>query len=294
MDAAASRASSWSPLEDHFQTRRPPLDRGRDLPRRGVSPRDVLALSTSAGPSSRRRSSRTSSPHEGLTGARDRRAHPRRPCSREVARLTMPQQAASASHDDLPCTFTLRARSTRGPSGLIPAGTQTLAKGPGQFVRGVAPKYLARGRGARVWDVDGNEYLDFSMGVGPLSLGYGYPAVDEAIRAQLEDGITFSLMHPLEVEVAELVRRGRARRRERALQQDRRRRHRAPPCAWRAPSPAARRCSAAATTAGTTGTSPSPTARPGSRQASRDLSFTFPYNDLEARSRSRSTTTRPA
>ena len=73
-------------------------------------------------------------------------------------------------------------------------------------MRGVAPKYLARGRGSRVWDVDGNEYLDFSMAVGPLSLGYCYPAVDEAIRTQLRDGITFSLMHPLEVEVAELVR----------------------------------------------------------------------------------------
>ncbi|MCW5806410.1 MAG: aminotransferase class III-fold pyridoxal phosphate-dependent enzyme [Deltaproteobacteria bacterium] len=89
---------------------------------------------------------------------------------------------------------------------LIPAGTQTLAKGPGQNVDGVAPKYLARGKGARVWDVDGNEYLDMSMAIGPLSLGYGYPAVDDAIRAQLDDGITFSLMHPLEVEVAELMR----------------------------------------------------------------------------------------
>jgi glutamate-1-semialdehyde aminotransferase len=90
--------------------------------------------------------------------------------------------------------------------GLIPAGTQTLAKGPGQFVRGVAPVFLKSGRGARVVDVDGNEYLDFSMAVGPLSLGYADPDVDAAIRAQLEDGITFSLMHPLEVEVAELVR----------------------------------------------------------------------------------------
>jgi glutamate-1-semialdehyde 2,1-aminomutase len=89
---------------------------------------------------------------------------------------------------------------------LIPSGTQTLAKGPGQHVDGVAPKYLVRGRGARVWDVDGNEYLDMTMGVGPLSLGYADPVVDEAIRAQLADGITFSLMHPLEVEVAELIR----------------------------------------------------------------------------------------
>lgn len=89
--------------------------------------------------------------------------------------------------------------------GLIPAGTQTLAKGPGQFSDGVAPKYLRRGRGARVWDVDGNEYLDMVMAVGPLVLGYAHPVVDGAIRRQLEDGITFSLMHPLEVEVAERI-----------------------------------------------------------------------------------------
>jgi hypothetical protein len=90
--------------------------------------------------------------------------------------------------------------------GLIPAATQTLAKGPGQYVNGVAPKYLRRGKGCRVWDVDGNEYLDFNMAIGPLSLGYAYPAVDEAIRAQLQDGITFSQMHLFEVEVAERVR----------------------------------------------------------------------------------------
>jgi glutamate-1-semialdehyde aminotransferase len=90
--------------------------------------------------------------------------------------------------------------------GLIPAGTQTLAKGPGQYVDGVAPKYLSRGKDAHVWDVDGNEYVDLNMAIGPLSLGYGYPAVDDAIRRQLESGITFSQMHPLEVEVAELVR----------------------------------------------------------------------------------------
>ncbi|MET0389529.1 MAG: aminotransferase class III-fold pyridoxal phosphate-dependent enzyme [Polyangiales bacterium] len=88
---------------------------------------------------------------------------------------------------------------------LIPAGTHTLAKGAGQFVRGVAPKLLQRGRGARVWDVDGNEYLDLCMAVGPLSLGYADPDVDAAITEQLRDGISFSLVHPLEVEVAELL-----------------------------------------------------------------------------------------
>jgi len=87
----------------------------------------------------------------------------------------------------------------------IPACTQTLAKGPGQFVKGVAPMFSSRGKGARVWDVDGNEYLDLCMAIGPLVLGYGDPDVDAAIRAQLEDGITFSLVHPLEVELAELL-----------------------------------------------------------------------------------------
>ena len=91
-------------------------------------------------------------------------------------------------------------------TGLIPAYSQTLAKGPDQYVAGVAPKYLRRGKGAHVWDVDGNEFIDFNMAIGPLSLGYAYDAVDRAIRGQLEDGITFSMMHPLEVEVAELIR----------------------------------------------------------------------------------------
>jgi glutamate-1-semialdehyde aminotransferase len=83
--------------------------------------------------------------------------------------------------------------------------TQTLAKGPGQFTNGAAPKYLVKGKGSHVWDVDGNEYIDFNAAIGPVSLGYAYPVVDEAIKAQLEDGITFSMMHPLEVEVSELL-----------------------------------------------------------------------------------------
>ena len=88
---------------------------------------------------------------------------------------------------------------------LIPAGTQCLSKGPTQFVDGVAPKYLKKGKGCHVWDVDGNEYIDYGMGLRPIILGYCYPAVNEAIAKQLKDGITFTLMHPLEVELAELL-----------------------------------------------------------------------------------------
>src|SRR6185436_14453803 len=111
-----------------------------------------------------------------------------------------------ALDQDFPSISASQALWQRAAS-LIPAGTQTLAKGPTQYVDGVAPKYLARAKGARVWDVDGNEFIDLTMAVGPVVLGYGHPSVDRAIVEQLGRGITFSLMHPLEVEVAELVRR---------------------------------------------------------------------------------------
>ena len=90
--------------------------------------------------------------------------------------------------------------------GLIPAGTQTLSKGPTQWVRGVAPKYLARGQGSHVWDVDGNEFIDYPMGLGPVTLGHGHPAVVEAVTKVLKDGTAFSLMHPLEITLAEKIR----------------------------------------------------------------------------------------
>ncbi len=89
--------------------------------------------------------------------------------------------------------------------GLIPACTQTLAKGPTQWTSGIAPNYLISGKGSHVWDVDGNEYIDLNMGIGPVVLGYAYKKVDDAIVKQLANGITFSLMHPLEISAAEQI-----------------------------------------------------------------------------------------
>ena len=85
----------------------------------------------------------------------------------------------------------------------IPMATQTHSKMPREALRGIEPAYLVRGEGCRVWDMDGNEYIDFRNGLGPISLGYRYPAVDEAVKKQLESGIIFSYPHPLEAEVAE-------------------------------------------------------------------------------------------
>jgi len=88
---------------------------------------------------------------------------------------------------------------------VIPAGTQTLSKGPDQFVFGATPRYLERGLGSHVWDVDGNEYIDYPMALGPILLGYGFRPVIDAVVERLNKGSTFTLMHPLEVELAELL-----------------------------------------------------------------------------------------
>lgn len=86
---------------------------------------------------------------------------------------------------------------------MIPLASQTFSKSHIQVVRGASPLFIERGYGCRVVDVDGNEYLDYLMGLMPVILGYCDPDVDSAIRAQLEKGITFSLPSPLEAELAE-------------------------------------------------------------------------------------------
>jgi len=88
---------------------------------------------------------------------------------------------------------------------VIPSATQTFSKGHTQFVRGVAPLFLQRAEGSHVWDVDGNEYIDYPMALGPIVLGHNDPDVTAAVRAQLTEGVALSLPHPLEVEVSELL-----------------------------------------------------------------------------------------
>jgi glutamate-1-semialdehyde 2,1-aminomutase/spore coat polysaccharide biosynthesis protein SpsF len=90
---------------------------------------------------------------------------------------------------------------------LIPAGTQTLSKGPTQFCDGVGPKYLVRGQGCHVWDADGNRYIDFPLGLGPVTIGHAHPDINAAVARQMQDGISYTLMHPLELALAERLTR---------------------------------------------------------------------------------------
>lgn len=88
---------------------------------------------------------------------------------------------------------------------VIPLGSQTFSKSLTQYPYGVSPYFISRGEGSRVWDVDGNEYLDFINSLASVTLGYNDTHVTAAVRAQLDDGVIFSLPHPLEMEVAERI-----------------------------------------------------------------------------------------
>ncbi|OLC91210.1 MAG: aminotransferase class III [Thaumarchaeota archaeon 13_1_40CM_2_39_13_2] len=88
---------------------------------------------------------------------------------------------------------------------LIPSLTQTFSRAAYTFVEGAYPVYAAKGTGSHFVDVDGNEYIDYLCGLGPIILGHKYTQVDKAIKEQLKDGILFSLPHKLEIDVAELL-----------------------------------------------------------------------------------------
>ncbi len=88
---------------------------------------------------------------------------------------------------------------------LIPGQSQTLSKSSSQFVQGISPIFLQSGEGSHVFDVDGNKFIDFVLALGPITLGYNYPKTNQAIIEQLGKGTVFSLPHPLEIEVAEII-----------------------------------------------------------------------------------------
>lgn len=86
---------------------------------------------------------------------------------------------------------------------VSPGGAQTASKQPSRFPEGAFPAYLARGDGARVWDVDDNMFIDYICGLGAVPLGYAHPGVTDALLLQLEHGIiSGSLPTALEEEVA--------------------------------------------------------------------------------------------
>jgi glutamate-1-semialdehyde 2,1-aminomutase len=87
---------------------------------------------------------------------------------------------------------------------FIPLAAQTFSKSHIQYPY-LSPHFIEKGLGSHVWDVDGNEYIDFVNGLLPVVLGYRDPDVDQAVFRQLEKGVSFSLSSPLEHELAEIL-----------------------------------------------------------------------------------------
>ena len=85
---------------------------------------------------------------------------------------------------------------------LIPGGAHTYTKGDDQFPE-LAPAAIAYGKGSQVWDLDGNQYLDCSMGLTSISLGHAYEPVLEKVRNEIERGVNFQRPSIIEKEIAE-------------------------------------------------------------------------------------------
>ncbi|MDC0073415.1 aminotransferase class III-fold pyridoxal phosphate-dependent enzyme [Alphaproteobacteria bacterium] len=87
----------------------------------------------------------------------------------------------------------------------IPLASQTFSKSSMNFVKGASPLFIDRGDGCQVFDIDGNEYIDYVLGLLPIILGYRDVEVNNSIIYQLNKGISFSLPSMLEAELSELL-----------------------------------------------------------------------------------------
>ncbi|MFE3099386.1 glutamate-1-semialdehyde 2,1-aminomutase [Nocardia tengchongensis] len=85
---------------------------------------------------------------------------------------------------------------------LVPGGAHTYARGADQYPEQMAP-ILVRGNGARVWDADGNEYVEYGMGLRSVTLGHGFAPVVDAVARTISDGVNFSRPTELELLAAE-------------------------------------------------------------------------------------------
>lgn len=88
---------------------------------------------------------------------------------------------------------------------FFPYGAQLFSRRPELGPFGQAPIYFERAKYGRFWDVDGNEFVDTVMAFGPISLGYSYEPVDNAVKKQIDRGILGSTNSPLEIQMAELL-----------------------------------------------------------------------------------------
>ena len=85
---------------------------------------------------------------------------------------------------------------------IIPGGVQA-SRTP--LYAGESPVYIQYGKGSRCWDIDGNEFIDYILGFGPIILGYAHPVVNDAVTKSLTDGVCFTFNHPIQNELARTI-----------------------------------------------------------------------------------------
>ena len=90
-------------------------------------------------------------------------------------------------------------------TGVIPMGTSTFSKNPNLYIIGGAPLYIDRAEGCKVFDLDGNAFVDYSMALCMVLLGYAHPEVNAAAKKAIDDGLIFTLSCPEEAELAEKI-----------------------------------------------------------------------------------------
>ena len=88
---------------------------------------------------------------------------------------------------------------------VSPLAAQTYSKSYRYFSKGYAPSYMDHGDGCRMYDVDGNEFIDFMCALGPITIGYNDPTVNDAVIKQVNKFASASLQSELEVELAEKI-----------------------------------------------------------------------------------------
>lgn len=110
------------------------------------------------------------------------------------------QFAAPASTKEFTRSRSLQPKAHK----LIPGGAHTYAKGDDQYPEH-APGFIVRGKGCHVWDLDGNEFIEYGMGLRAVTLGHAFEPVIEAAYCQMKMGTNFTRPAPIEVDLAEAM-----------------------------------------------------------------------------------------
>jgi glutamate-1-semialdehyde 2,1-aminomutase len=101
--------------------------------------------------------------------------------------------------------FSLSEQHLARAEKTIPLGSQTFSKSRTQYPVGISPLYASKVKGANLWDIDGNKYIDLVSSLASITFGYNDKGVSTAVKKQLKQAINMSLPGKLEAEVAELI-----------------------------------------------------------------------------------------